>query len=260
MLRKDSAAFKWGTFSIVARCPRTGMFGVAVSSKFLGVGALCGCARAGVGAAATQAFVNPLLGRQAVNLLTQGLSAQAALEQVLSADERRHMRQLLVVDRKGRAAAFTGSEALEWRGHLTGPNHAVAGNILVGEQVIRSMTEAFEENADDELPARLLKVLEAGQAAGGDKRGKQSASLYVVDEEDYGYVDLRVDEHPDPIAELRRVYEVAQRELFPVRHMFPTRSNPAGVWDMEEIERIIATFDPSAATLVSRQRGDQTGA
>ena len=229
------------------------MFGVAVSSKFLGVGALCSHAKAGVGAAASQAFINPYLGSKALELLAQGLSAQAALDQVLAEDEGRDMRQLLVVDCEGRSAAFTGSQPLEWRGHLTGPNYAVAGNILVGEQVIRSMAEVFESNPHDELPERLLKVLEAGQAAGGDSRGKQSASLYMVDKEDYGYVDLRVDEHPDPIAELRRVYEVAQRELFPVRHMFPTRSNPAGVWDMEEIERIIAAFDPYAASLVTRQ-------
>jgi uncharacterized Ntn-hydrolase superfamily protein len=227
------------------------MFGVAVSSKFLGVGALCGHARAGVGAVATQAFINPYLGSKTIELLAQGLSAEAALERVISEDEGRDMRQLLVVDRKGRAAAFTGNQPLEWRGHLTAPDYAVAGNILVGGQVIQSMAEAFEANPNDELPERLLRVLEAGQAAGGDSRGKQSASLYVVDEEDYGYVDIRVDEHPDPVAELCRVYEVAQRELFPVRHMFPTKSNPAGVWDMEEIEQIIATFDAQTASMLT---------
>jgi uncharacterized Ntn-hydrolase superfamily protein len=235
------------------------MFGVAVSSKFVAVGALCGNARAGVGAAATQAFINPYLGSQAIELLAQGLGAEEALERVLAEDEGRDMRQLLVVDQEGCSAAFTGSQPLEWRGHLTAPNYAVAGNILVGEQVIRSMAEVFEANPNDELPERLLKVLEAGQAAGGDSRGKQSASLYVVGEEDYGYVDLRVDEHPDPVAELRRVYEVAQRELFPVRHMFPTKSNPAGVWDMEEIERIIAAFDARTASMLVHQKAEQPG-
>jgi uncharacterized Ntn-hydrolase superfamily protein len=256
MTYEGSAARKFGTFSIVARCPKTGMFGVAVSSKFLAVGALCGYARAGVGAAASQAFVNPLLGSNAIERLVQGLSAAEALESVLSEDVRREHRQLLIVDREGRSAAHTGSQAFEWRGHLTGPNYAVAGNILVGEQVIRRMAEAFDGNPDDELPERLLKVLEAGQAAGGDKRGKQSASLYVVHTEDYGYVDLRVDEHPDPVAELRRVFTVAQRDLFPVRHMFPTKSNPAGQWDVEEIERLVAEFDPkTAAILAERKRG-----
>jgi uncharacterized Ntn-hydrolase superfamily protein len=254
MSYKRSAAQKWGTFSIVARCPKTGMFGVAVSSKFLAVGALCGHARAGVGAVATQAYVNPLLGPKAIARLAQGLGVAETLEAVLSDDERREFRQLLIVNRDGISAAHTGSMASEWRGHLTGPNYAVAGNILVGEHVIRRMAEAFEGNPNDELPERLLKVLEAGQATGGDKRGKQSASLYVVDTEDYGYVDLRVDEHPDPVAELRRVFTVAQQELFPVRHMFPTKSNPAGQWDIEEIERIVATFDPKTAAILARQK------
>jgi uncharacterized Ntn-hydrolase superfamily protein len=252
-----SQTHKWGTFSIVARCSRTGMFGVAVSSKFVAVGALCGYAKAGVGAAATQAFVNPYLGRKAIELLAQGLSAEEALGRVLAEDEGWDMRQLLVVDREGRSAAFTGSQPLEWRGHLTGPNYAVAGNILVGEQVIRSMAEVFESNPNDELPERLLKVLEAGQAAGGDSRGKQSASLYMVDKEDYGYVDLRVDEHSDPVAEIRRVFEVAQRELFPVRHMFPTKSNPSGAWDMEEIERIVATFDAKTASMLTGRKPER---
>lgn len=241
---------KFGTFSIVARCPHTNMFGVAVSSKFLGVGAVCSHARAGVGAVATQALINPYLGIQALDLLAQGQTAEEAMQQALAGDEGRDMRQLIVIGQNGQSAGFTGSGPLMWRGHLTDSNYAVAGNILAGEQVVQSMAETFENNPDDELPERLLKVLEAGQAAGGDRRGKQSACLYVVAKEDYGYVDLRVDEHADPIAELRRVYQVAQRELFPFRHMFSTKSNPAGAWDKKEIKQIVATYDPEAAAMI----------
>ena len=132
MSDEPSWRHKFGTFSIVGRCPRTNMFGVAVSSKFLGVGAVCSHARAGVGAVATQALINPYLGSQTLDLLAQGLAAEKAIRQALAGDDGQEMRQLIVIDQEGHATAFTGSEPLMWRGHLTGPNYAVAGNILVG--------------------------------------------------------------------------------------------------------------------------------
>jgi uncharacterized Ntn-hydrolase superfamily protein len=192
------------------------------------VGAVCPFARAGVGAISTQAWTNPLLGVDGLDLLEQGNSAEEALQKLLDADPDPEMRQVIAVDKEGRSAAHTGSEADPWKGHRTGDGYAVAGNMLVGEETITAMAEAFEASADEPLSERLLRALESGQAAGGDKRGRQSAALFVVKSESYPYLDLRVDEHPDPVAELRRVYEVAKRELLPFVEAMPTRDNPKG--------------------------------
>jgi uncharacterized Ntn-hydrolase superfamily protein len=218
----------FNTFSIVAYDDTSGMLGVAVSTRVPAVGAVCPFARAGVGAISTQAWTNPLLGIDGLNLLEQGYGAEEALQKLLDADPDPEMRQIIAVDGEGRSAAHTGSETDPWRGHRTGDGYAVAGNMLVGEETIAAMTEAFEAATDDPLPERLLRSLEAGQAAGGDKRGRQSAALYVVKTEPYPYLDLRVDEHLDPVAELRRVYEVAKRELLPFVEAMPTKENPKG--------------------------------
>jgi uncharacterized Ntn-hydrolase superfamily protein len=216
------------TFSIVARDATSGMLGVAVSTRVPAVGAVCPFARAGVGAISTQAWTNPLLGIDGLDLLEQGYSAEEALQKLFNADPDPEMRQIVAVDREGRSAAHTGSETDPWQGHRTGDGYAVAGNMLVGEQTITAMAEAFEASADEPFSERLLRALESGQAAGGDKRGRQSAALYVVKNEPYPYLDLRVDEHPDPVAELRRVYEVAKTELLPFVEAMPTRENPKG--------------------------------
>jgi uncharacterized Ntn-hydrolase superfamily protein len=216
------------TFSIVAYDATSGMLGVAISTRVPAVGAVCPFARAGVGAISTQAWTNPLLGVDGLDLLEQGNSAEEALQKLLDADPDPEMRQVIAVDKEGRSAAHTGSEADPWKGHRTGDGYAVAGNMLVGEETITAMAEAFEASADEPLSERLLRALESGQAAGGDKRGRQSAALFVVKSESYPYLDLRVDEHPDPVAELRRVYEVAKRELLPFVEAMPTRDNPKG--------------------------------
>ncbi len=216
------------TFSIVAHDATSGMLGVAISTRVPAVGAVCPFARAGVGAISTQAWTNPLLGIDGLDLLEQGYSAEEALRKLLDADPDLEMRQIIAVDREGRSAAHTGSETDLWQGHRTGDGYAVAGNMLVGEETIIAMAEAFEASADEPLSERLLRALESGQVAGGDKRGRQSAALYVVKSEPYPYLDLRVDEHPDPVAELRRVYEVAKRELLPFVEAMPTRENPKG--------------------------------
>jgi uncharacterized Ntn-hydrolase superfamily protein len=216
------------TFSIVAYDATSGMLGVAISTRVPAVGAVCPFARAGVGAISTQAWTNPLLGVDGLDLLEQGNSAEEALQKLLDADPDPEMRQVIAVDKEGRSAAHTGSEADPWKGHRTGDGYAVAGNMLVGEETITAMAEAFEASADEPLSERLLRALESGQAAGGDKRGRQSAALFVVKSESYPYLDLRVDEHPDPVAELRRVYEVAKRELLPFVEAMPTRDNPTG--------------------------------
>jgi uncharacterized Ntn-hydrolase superfamily protein len=216
------------TFSIAARCARTGMFGVAVSTAVPGVGGICPFLQAGVGAVSTQSWVNPYLGIDGIRLLAEGSNAEAALKQLVAEDPGRDVRQVGLVDRNGASAAWSGTDCTPWFGHVTGPDFAVQGNMLVGEATIAAMAAAFEQAATLDLPERLLVVLEAGQAAGGDKRGRQSAALKVVHREAYPYVDLRVDEHRHPVAELRRVFEVARQQYLPFIVGMPTRANPLG--------------------------------
>jgi uncharacterized Ntn-hydrolase superfamily protein len=214
------------------------MLGIALASKYLAVGAVCSHTQAEVGAISTQAFGNPYLGINGLDLLQQGLGAQETLERLLKQDPGRQKRQLIIVNKDGQTAAFTGNLATSWCGHLQGDNFAVAGNMLSGEKVLQAMAAAFEQSAKEELAERLLRALEAGQAAGGDRRGRQAAHLQVVHTEAWKYVDLRVDEHPEPVAELRRIFEVARRELFPFRELYPTRSDPGSDWDLDEYRRI----------------------
>lgn len=204
------------TFSIVARDPANGDLGVAVQSKFLAVGAVVPWARTGVGAIATQALANVGYGPNGLALLEQGLSAQEVLDQLLADDPLRDQRQVGIVDAQGQAAAHTGMDCQHWAGHVIGPDFCCQGNILAGEAVVNRMAEVFTQSAAQggELAERLLAALDAGQAAGGDKRGRQSASLYVVRKGgSYGgvldrYVDLRVDDHPEPIKELARILKL----------------------------------------------------
>jgi uncharacterized Ntn-hydrolase superfamily protein len=216
------------TFSIVARDAASGMFGVAASTKVPAVGVLVPYARAGVGAIATQARVNPLLGYDGMDLLERDHSAEETLKVLLGSDPEPEKRQLGIVDSSGCSAAHTGAETDGWRGHLTGEGFAVMGNLLAGEDVVVAMAEAFEAATEEPLAERLVRALEAGQAAGGDRRGRQSAAVYVVESQHYPHLDLRVDEHSDPVAELRRIYEVAKVELLPFTEALPTRKNPRG--------------------------------
>lgn len=228
------------TFSIVAWDEATGQTGVAVSTKFLAVGSLCPFAKAGVGAVATQAFVNPTFGPRGLRLLEEGIAPEDVVALLLKSDEGREHRQLHLVDRCGRTAAFTGSETVEWAGHKTFPYFSVAGNMLSNAQVIEAMAEAYQTNMDQPFAERLIRALEAGQLAGGDKRGRQSAALYIMSTEVYPKLDLRVDDHPDPVAELRRLYEEAKKEFIPFQQFLPTAAQPAGVYDRAIIDRIIA--------------------
>lgn len=195
------------TFSIAARDPRAGEFGVAVATARPAVGALVPWVSAR-GAIATQARVNTDLGRHGLALVEHGVPVGAALRGLLDADPERDIRQLHGVDAR-EGFAHTGARCVEWCGHLVGDGFTVAGNMLTGEGVVKAMAEAFAAAPDEELSARLLLALAAGQAAGGDKRGKQSAALLVASGAPRGYHNLRVDDHADPVAELRRVYEVA---------------------------------------------------
>ena len=201
------------TFSIAAFDPKTDSLGVAVQSKFLAVGSVVPWARAGVGAVATQAMANFNYGPRGLDLMAKGRTAEETVEALTSADEGRAHRQLGVVDARGRAATFTGPECFDWAGGVTGEHYAAQGNILVGWETVDAMARVYE-GAEGDLAARLLAALDAGQEAGGDSRGRQSAALLVV-REGGGYggdndrvIDLRVDDHSDPIKELIRIRDL----------------------------------------------------
>jgi len=194
------------TFSIVAHDPEREAFGIAVATARPNVGSLVPFVSSH-GAIATQARVNTDLGRQGLELLKSGFSMQKALELLLGQDSERERRQVHGLTAEG-GFAFTGSQCVPWCGHHHLRTVSVAGNMLVGPQVLDTMIQAFELSPKDELSERLLRALEAGQAAGGDKRGKQSAALLVASIEPRLYHNLRVDEHPDPVRELRRIYDI----------------------------------------------------
>jgi uncharacterized Ntn-hydrolase superfamily protein len=208
------------TFSIVARDPQTGEFGIAVQSKFLSVGAVVPWAKAGVGAIATQSYANTSYGPHGLELLASGLSATATLEKITSEDVGRAERQIGIIGVTGKPVTYTGSKCYSWAGGHVGEHYTCQGNILVGEDTVLAMARAFEETAGH-LCDRLVAALAAGQAAGGDSRGQQSAALLVVREGGgYGgfndrFIDLRVDDHPTPIEELQRILQLHKLYLFP---------------------------------------------
>jgi len=229
------------TWSIVAR-DASGAFGVAVASRFLAVGALCPAVRAGKGALSTQALVNPLYARDGLALLDAGNAAVEVVARLLAADPGRELRQLHVVDATGRTAQHTGRECIAWCGHLAGEGFSVAGNTLAGPQVIEETAHAYRGASGLAFAERLIAALAAGDRAGGDKRGKQAAALLVHTTEDYPFLSLRVDDHPEPIAELRRIYNVSLERLQPFVSCLPTRSDSRGITDRAVIEERIARF------------------
>jgi uncharacterized Ntn-hydrolase superfamily protein len=206
------------TYSIVAGGPESGDWGVAVASKFPAVGAVVPWARAGAGCVATQAWANTSFGPSGLALMAEGLGAEEVLATLVGDDEGRAHRQVGLVDREGTAATFTGDRCMPWAGGMTGEGYACQGNILAGPEVVSEMARAFLAASGD-LADRLVEALEAGEAAGGDRRGRQSAALLVVrDGGGYGgrsdrYIDVRVDDHADPLRELRRIFSVYDREL-----------------------------------------------
>jgi uncharacterized Ntn-hydrolase superfamily protein len=199
------------TFSIAGR-DQDGHLGVAVSSRVPAVGARCPFIHPGVAAISSQAYLNPYLGVEILDHLANGVPLEAAARSALDGDPGREWRQLVAIGATGSGFAFTGSETDPWAGHLTGADCAAAGNLLLGEATVHSMVESFESSADLDLPDRLLTALEAGQAAGGDRRGRQSAALVVYASEAVSYVDLRVDDHGDPVAEVRRIWNLYSGE------------------------------------------------
>jgi len=232
------------TWSIVARGP-AGEFGIAIASRFFAVGMLCPHARSGVGAVATQALVNPHYGPKGLDFLSQGISAGETIRKLVAADEGRDHRQVHLIDAQGRVAAYTGGACIDWCGHFEGDGFSVAGNMLAGPQVIEETVSNYKKNQSMSFPERLLEALHAGERAGGDKRGKQAAALRVHTTEDYAFLDMRVDDHADPIAELKRLYRVSLERFQPFSTCLPSRSRPAGITDRAVIEATVQSFSKS---------------
>jgi uncharacterized Ntn-hydrolase superfamily protein len=234
------------TWSIIAR-DASGAFGVAIATRFFAVGALCPHAESGVGALSTQALVNPHYGRQALELLRSGVPAPEVVARLVAPDEGREHRQLHVIDSQGRIGQFTGAECVDWCGAVAGEGYSVAGNMLANARVVSATAEAFRQSKAS-FAERLISALQAGEAAGGDKRGKQSAALLVFSSEQYPDLDLRVDDAAEPLVELRRLYDKAQERFVPYLGCSPSKARPWGIFDREEIERRIAAHGTKRAT------------
>jgi uncharacterized Ntn-hydrolase superfamily protein len=234
------------TWSIVARHP-SGAFGVAVASRFFAVGALCPAAKSFKGALSSQALMNPHYVRDGLAALDSGASASDVVSNLTVADTGRDVRQFHVVDATGRVAAHTGSKCIEWCGSVAGDGFSVAGNMLAGPQVVEQCARGYEKNASLSFAERLLAAMDAGEAAGGDKRGKQAAALLICTTEDYPFLDLRVDDHAEPLAELRRLHEVSLERFQAFVSCIPSGKSAAGITDRALIEAEIARFNAARA-------------
>ena len=228
------------TWSIIARDKATGSFGIAVATKFFAVGARVPYIAAGVGAVATQALVNPFYGSNGLRLLREGKPAHAVVEALVAADAGRDHRQLHIIDASGRIAAHTGAACIAWNGHIHGDGFSIAGNMLAGPRVLDDTAAAYLANAALPFPRRLIAAMRAGEAAGGDKRGKQSAALLIYGEEDWSDLDLRVDDHAEPLAELQRLESISRERWMAFRRCLPSRRDPVGITDRGLIEQEIA--------------------
>lgn len=225
------------TFSLTARCPTTGRLVLAISTAIPGVGGLCCYGRTGLAAITTQAWVNPYIAIDALREMEAGQSLEAALDTVIAADLGRALRQVGAVASDGSTFVYTGQSCTPWCGDIRGDGYTIQGNMLVSGDTLTAMERAFQDAPAAAIDERAMRALEAGQAAGGDMRGKQSAALIVWDTEVYPWLDLRVDEHAAPVAELRRVLQVARAQYLPFVAAMPKRSGdnpepPQRVTDM----------------------------
>jgi uncharacterized Ntn-hydrolase superfamily protein len=224
------------TWSIIAKDSETGQFGIAVATKFFAVGARVPYIVGGIGAIATQALVNPYYGIDGLKLLREGKSPRDITETLKATDSGYAHRQLHIMDASGSIAAHTGEACVEWCGHLKGTDFSIAGNMLAGSRVLDDTAAAYESNAALPFARRLIAAMRAGEAAGGDKRGKQSAALVIYGEEEWAALDLRVDDHLDPLGELDRLEQVSRERWVHFRQFLPSRANPAGITDRAVID------------------------
>jgi uncharacterized Ntn-hydrolase superfamily protein len=224
------------TWSIVAYDPNREAFAVAVATKAFAVGASCPFVRSGVGAVSTQSMTNRYLGPAILDAMARGLDPKAAIEGALAGDGGRGIRQVHAVDRHGRTAAWTGENCVEWCGSVSSGGISVAGNMLANAAVVQATLDAWQSHPGDLMPDRLMLAMEAGEAAGGDRRGRQSAAMVMVTTEDFPDLNLRVDDHAMPLDELRRLVGLWKTEGVARLGQAPSKANPSGLTDLDAIE------------------------
>jgi uncharacterized Ntn-hydrolase superfamily protein len=227
------------TWSIILHDRKSGRIAIAVATRFFAVGARVPFIEPTKGALCTQAMTNPLYGRRGLSLIRDGVGAVDIVRLLTEPDAGREHRQLHVLGADGRFAARTGAECVPWCGHWTGDAFSVAGNMLAGPEVVSETVRVLREAADQPLPRRLLAAMKAGEAAGGDKRGKQSAALVIYGDQEYSELDLRVDDHNEPLQELERLEAVSRERWMHFRAFVPTRENPAGIFDRAAIDAAV---------------------
>lgn len=238
------------TYSILVRDAETGWCGMAAASFFFAVGAVIPWTEGGVGLVATQALVNPANGRRGLEGLREGAEPAAVVDRLVRADDGAAKRQFHVMAWDGRTAVHTGEDCVAWCGHRSGPNLSVAGNMLTGAAVVDATFARFARSSGPDLVARLLQAMRAGEDEGGDARGRQSAALVIQGPEPFQRLNLRADDHVDPLGELERLYAVARERYLPFSKAFPTPRRPQGVADRAAVDRWIeeeggAPFDPA---------------
>jgi len=235
------------TWSIIARDSLTGQFGIAVATRFFAVGARVPHIAPSIGGIATQALVNPYYGIDGLKLLREGRQPRDIVTTLIAADAGRESRQLHIMDTSLRIASHTGRDCVDWCGHIEGNGFSIAGNMLAGARVLDDTAKTYAANETLPFAQRLIAAMRSGEAAGGDKRGKQSAALLIHGEEEWSDLDLRVDDHADPLAELERLEAVSRERWVHFRKFLPTRQNPAGITDR-------ATIDASIEAAIAGQR------
>jgi uncharacterized Ntn-hydrolase superfamily protein len=229
------------TWSIIARDNATGQFAIAVATRFFAVGARVPHIAARIGGIATQALVNPYYGIDGLKLLREGHAPGDILKTLIAADAGYQSRQVHVMDATGRIAAHTGKDCVDWCGHIEGNGFSIAGNMLTGARVLDDTAAAYIAGESLPFARRLISAMQAGEAAGGDKRGRQSAALLIHGEEEWSDLDLRVDDHGDPLGELARLEAVSRERWVHFRKFLPSRNNPAGITDRAIIDAGIET-------------------
>ena len=240
------------TWSIIFHDKESGRIAIAVATKFFAVGARVPYIAPLKGAVCTQALLNQLYGPHGLRLIREGVGAADLVRILTTPDAGREHRQLHVMGADGKFAAHTGAECIPWCGHWIGQNMSVAGNMLAGPEVVAETVRTMRERHDLALPRRLIAALQAGEAAGGDKRGKQSAALVIYGSQDYSELDLRVDDHAEPLRELERLEAVSRERWTHFRAFVPTRENPAGIFDRQKID---ADIERSIERSLAAERG-----